>query len=1319
MFNHFLLYIDLKLHIKMTITTSLPILLGLIFHTLHVIECENIYILPTSSTICLPGELCMEVNDWIKYAKNVSSNTNVIFMPGIHRVDMDTVMIFRNIDHIKLLGLGDGKITTVAEKVKEYGFDHYSMDEKVFFYESPAKIICDNGKLAFVYTNVSNVEITNLTIVNCGLYSSATLANASIHMINVSNLRMERVSIQNSTGYGLWGVNIVGQSQFLYSSFVGNNQYVKGKLLKKVLSFPQDDGETTQNTITAYENNGSLNCNAYTGGNVVLNYKKPSPGNASILISSCHFSLAVDGSYTPKYINLCSAFNGIGLSLNILQGYPHYLSIRITDTVFYRNQAKNGANLQIQFDTSNCNISLTQLTSMYGIGLHSGLRIWAKTLIARTKFQSDFKVGGSIFKYNFSPQEINPPTFFYSALPSFSMYFSNNSFYKSDVGIEGQTTNQTTIFDSNIFNQSFIHLLDGSTLVNNIQFNYCYFSYSSFSNTDNAVDKLNLLYTGCIFEKSGITVSSSTTSIISCSFIYSRLNAIDTSVTFGGNVTFAHNSFNNNGGAISLYSANATFQASSNVTFMNNTAVNGGSIYMDETSYLVFPSSNSIVTFINNTAKFAGGAIYTKSLSSSYISSSVNKCFIHSKSTNIGRLYFEANSAEEAGSVLYGGMITSCAVGNFKNFIIGSHNRSSSLITSEPIFICQCLMGENMYDASKSLNFTQNLVSVIYTLQSYPAPKCQLSSLINSTVYPGQIIQVPFITYGQAYGNAPALVHLYSNDSEISFFETLRSSPTCKIYYIKPRLVNGSMYLATEAAFSNERSYDNNIEISIKVLPCPTGFVLDNNSSSCVCTSLLQRYNLNCRIEYQTLQTSGSHWIGYTSQNILGVLEQCPFDYCKTDETISATHLDAQCAFSRQGILCGQCLSGLSMNFGTSQCKKCSNYYLLLIIPFALMGVALVGLLFILNLTVSAGTLSGIIFYTNVIKINDKIFFPSSYASSYSSLFYLFIAWFNLDFGIESCFYNGMDSYAKVWLQFAFPFYIFCLVGVIIIAGRYSSVVSKLCRFNAVSVLATLIQLSYSKILRVIITILSSASIDTQDAATPPVWLYDGNIEYLGTKHLFLFTIGLVVLSLFIFPYTFLLLFIPCLQSRSHWKLLKWVNMLKPFFDCHTAPYKDKYRFWAGVLLVMRFPLYILFALTNSTNIKLLGILIFVTIYTNMFCWFLVYRKWYHNLLEMFFFMNLATLAIVHLFQPSSITSLSVNIILTVGTGLSFIGFIAVLIIHICIRLEIKCQVWNALEAQRSNATPTTVLTSPFEVYINTSDNKSEDNTLRDSALEL
>ena len=92
-------------------------------------------------------------------------------------------------------------------------------------------------------------------------------------------------------------------------------------------------------------------------------------------------------------------------------------------------------------------------------------------------------------------------------------------------------------------------------------------------------------------------------------------------------------------------------------------------------------------------------------------------------------------------------------------------------------------------------------------------------------------------------------------------------------------------------------------------------------------------------------------------------------------------------------------------------------------------------------------------------------------------------------------------------------------------------------------------------------------------------------MEYLKGKHIPLFVATLAVLVFLSFPYVLVLTFIPCLQKieTQPFKILCWVPRLKPFFDAYTGPYKDRYRFWTGFLLVVRTALLLVFAF-NYTN---------------------------------------------------------------------------------------------------------------------------------------
>ena len=96
--------------------------------------------------------------------------------------------------------------------------------------------------------------------------------------------------------------------------------------------------------------------------------------------------------------------------------------------------------------------------------------------------------------------------------------------------------------------------------------------------------------------------------------------------------------------------------------------------------------------------------------------------------------------------------------------------------------------------------------------------------------------------------------------------------------------------------------------------------------------------------------------------------------------------------------------------------------------------------------------INSIILYANIVQANKLLFF-----SNENNVLTVFIAWMNLDLGIPTCFYNGMDAYAQTWLQFAFPLYVWFLISLIIITSRYSTLMTKLMGSNPIAVLATLL----------------------------------------------------------------------------------------------------------------------------------------------------------------------------------------------------------------------------------------------------------------------
>ena len=277
------------------------------------------------------------------------------------------------------------------------------------------------------------------------------------------------------------------------------------------------------------------------------------------------------------------------------------------------------------------------------------------------------------------------------------------------------------------------------------------------------------------------------------------------------------------------------------------------------------------------------------------------------------------------------------------------------------------------------------------------------------------------------------------------------------------------------------------VQIIFRSCSCSTGFQVKHSEQTkcvCECDSKLHRYILSCDYETKTIVKTGNSWITYinelTKYSDYVIYPYCPLNYCKdyserTNINLNTKNgIDAQCAQFRTGTPCGACQSNFSLSLGSSRCILCPNYWptdlIIIFIASFIAGIILVTLILALNLTVAVGTLNGIIFYANIVNANIRTLFPSSQPSFYSVL----ISWLNLDIGLDICFFPTMDAYLKTWLQLVFPTYVLFLIVMVIIISERSKRFSQLIgKKNPVATLATLLLLSYAKLLHTIIAALS------------------------------------------------------------------------------------------------------------------------------------------------------------------------------------------------------------------------------------------------------
>ena len=723
------------------------------------------------------------------------------------------------------------------------------------------------------------------------------------------------------------------------------------------------------------------------------------------------------------------------------------------------------------------------------------------------------------------------------------------------------------------------------------------------------------------------------------------------------------------GNSISAVKAYASSITAAGDLILSNNRANAGTAFILVQKSILRLTENSHIHFSNNHAINIGGIFYIADNMNNltddvllYFFLGVSNhpllhstCFLNVEGERLQvRMTFVNNRAGKGGDILYGGHVALGLDGDwnclesFKSISNISQN-GLSLITSDPSRVCLC-------------NETGQ-------------PDClTLGDPTPHFIYPGQSVTIPAVVVGQQFGTTSGSV--YANILERSATESSSQLGTClgcedvshekcnsiKLtifskneqshamlastansrevtfsfvttqYTVKEKDVLIYSYHTNETTVLDPIKFSNNPVYVNIILPCPPGFMITTEPPfMCECNELLQSLNgVTCHIEDQTIGRSGLVWVG-TLQNCnetVAASEYCSSDYCDRENVnVTLSEPDSQCNYNHSGTLCGGCQPGLSLALGSAQCLPCSNKYLTLLIPFALAGPAVVFFIKLLDLTISQGTINGLIFYANIVKANEYMVIPHGHTNPIT----LFIAWLNLDLGMETCFFHGLTAYTKTWLQFVFPIYIWSIAGLIIISAKYSDQVAKVMGNNSVPVLATLFLLSYAKLLRTIITVLSYTMLYSSQGHKA-VWSADGNVDYLGPKHAPLFAVAVAALLFLWLPYTLLLFLGQWLHRCNCQLIVQKLMKIKPFLDAHYGPLKGNHHYWFGVLLLGRAAILLMSALIPANHSVIVNFCVSVYATVLMFIGMIVYRNITVAMFDVSFIMNLALLSVANMF---------------------------------------------------------------------------------------
>ena len=654
-------------------------------------------------------------------------------------------------------------------------------------------------------------------------------------------------------------------------------------------------------------------------------------------------------------------------------------------------------------------------------------------------------------------------------------------------------------------------------------------------------------------------------------------------------------------------------ELSGNLTFSRNKAESGAAFNLNGNTH-IYPevSGNGIngynVTFIDNVAVTKGGAIYANDDTS-------NLCIFQmlSNKTNV---MFINNTAGKSGSSIYSNNMFQCF--RYNEFGSGQLQKTK-----------QSLLLYNLTFTFVSSSHLHNISSPSFTLELCGAEEFHLSQmksdkslyLYTEPIYPGQILMLPLcakdlyrnnLTMDYAIINfaiglpidAPNNIVPAWSVSAYDATHALSNKDQCNIVNITLLKLNNDSNRRDDLLVISSIFTNSVFKVKLKLFDCPIGFSLDLTLGKCVCLQFLNKIGIkpnDCWIMHSIfyILRPPFTWIGsmtYNNRTVIGAAEAC-FIFCSfgrssasssdsafivnsTTVTVADDHkyphkTHPLCLANREGLLCSQCSPGYSVVFGSNECKECSNWWLLMIIVYAVSGPVLIYLLYALRLTLATGTLNGIIFCAQMIGVFYLRPSPYNMASTLVKSILLLEPNFSL------CFYNGMTEIKKSFFCLLYPLYLISLVLFLIVLSRFSVRLSNRISGSSIQVLVTVVHLSFSTLSKSIMDVFTSINVYTNTSGTQSVWFRDPTKEYGKGSHLLLMIYTSLVVGPILGVYMTVLLAGRPLM-RINYRIREYI---RPVYEAIHAPYKrNKEIFFASRLIVITFT-YTLSALFRGLNV--------------------------------------------------------------------------------------------------------------------------------------
>ena len=1124
---------------------------------------------------------------------------------------------------------------------------------------SQTVIQCAEG-IGLAFFNISNFQIQNVTITTCGLNQDRwgainqtvhetfdvvveipAIVKVAIFLAACEDVSLEHFQVSNTSGIGLLAVSLLGTTYLSDAEFEGNTPSFCPQTLDNFHNFDyhkwigggayflyQDYRDTQismrQNlTITDSQFSGNQDCSIVVllegyieefAGLVSLDYEIGAGGGLTVMMAQLQYS--VDVSVTNSTFVNNSARSGAGAHVGLFSGVPD------TDVLFdgctFRD---NGEYITTISGGVVIHLVLLRLRGLPKEHIVVNSSDIARIQVSNSTFSTNMgAVGGglSIISHT-AGQQVHR---------KYQVWVDNCRFtYNRALGGSGLLIHERNIGLGNFDT---------------------YISDCSFEGNSAEIDRI--VQVGNVQE-------------------YGSVHIRSVNVTLYGNVTFLRN-------MVTALAAEASLiHVAGNVTFYQNRASIGAGLQLRAYSNLILKRGSNIV-FQENRA-ITGGAVYVQFLpiNSLFIQ---DDCFLFfeqpqfafcvpeetctSENLNIS-IVFDGNDAR-IGSMIHGSALETCPwvkelkrTGEYnenhtvyENFYYNSHFNHTFFFTQAPT------SAKQVGTAISKLAIEQYSFSVM--------PGEQFALDVSALDALGQ--HVPGVITSVVFANDNQDDNPLSIIGDFGHLELNGLKP-----HKAPITVFGKadQYVTIKLVTVDQES-EREEYLEVFLMPCARGFT--HNLSSCLCDDQLQSRGVSCDVASNLFTVPARRWLGPIKDNITSnddlTVVRCVLNYCKEgDKEVVSEQWDSQCAdgFHRSGQLCGKCEDGYSIQLGSYRCAKCTNWYLFLLVFFIIAGFFLVFLMGKLHISVAEGFLSATLLFSNIITMYTVFFRKRDTLRGLNFL----AAFLSLNFGFESCFYDGMDAQALVALQLGFVVY----VNILSSLGKYMddhyskpSIIRYFHqKYSPSKALATLTILCYVSLLQASIGILSFTIIKSLDGDVRIVWYVDPTVPYFRGFHAFLGVVALLLLFLHILPFPFFLTF--CSRQIYTWK---YFSKMKPVYDALYAPYKVKYRPWLGVQLFFRQALF-LFAYFVPTPHQLFALGLCIVLYVYVLMNIQPYNSRWVNVMESTLMMIILLFTLSSLYFGNSVSASDATIVSTVVflAVLSYAVIAAAFIKHIYDRL--------------------------------------------------